>query len=843
MSAVAEPDQLLKLHPTFPLPVYNEAFGDDGLPRPAWSQLVKSIQHVTADELARRSAQAELQLNENGFTFNVFQDGKQSQRPWSLDLLPLITGADEWRVLAQGLSQRARLLNQIILDCHRQQELIQDGTLPAEVLFANPGFIRACVGLHHQPSSLTLYASELARAPDGTWRVMADRAEAPAGAAFALENRIVTSRLIPPALHDPSVQRLAAFFQTVQNSFVRLGHNHADLPRIVLLSPGAKYPYYFEDVYLARYLGYSLVEGADLAVRDDRVFMKTLAGLVPIDVIISRGVERGIDPLELGGGEPHGIPGILKVIREGKVTVANVPGCGLVESPIFMAFLPRLCRRLLGEDLLLPSIGTWWCGDAEQFQFVTEHLQELVIKPAFQASGGEEIIAGRLDAEERRQLLDQIAAQPYNYVAQELIARSAVPVFRHGEIQTGHAAMRCFLTADGNDYAVMPGGLVRVAPTPEPMVLSIAAGEMCKDWWVLTNEQVKPLSLLTDPNQPLALRRTSAVFPSRVADDLFWFGQSLDRADFLSRLLRAAIERLTAEAAEENPELPWLIRALAEQGQVEAGFAIESFSAQLPAFAEALPRFVASVDEVRGLAAAVSELFRLASLERLWMSPDTFRKVYETAHAFRSSAESGWKGPIDMLEPVNQVILDLAAVSGLIHDGMVRGPAWCLLDMGRRIERARNLTNLLRNMLSAESAIEPPVLKLLLEVIDCRMTYRSRYFDVMQQNAVLDLCITDETCPRSIAAQLIALAEHVDALPNDGLSPLRNEEKRTVMAAVHTVRMLSPEQLEPSPSQGLSDILAELDRQLRLLSQVVTKKYLLHSGIPRQFVVEAELPR
>jgi len=844
MTVAAASEPVLNLRADSSMPFYNEAFDEQGQPRPAWKNFVERFQNITADELTRRSVQAEQLLAENGVTFNVFQEGGESQRPWSLDLLPLITGAEEWKHLADGLNQRARLLNQIIRDCHTQRKLIQDGTLPPEILFANPGFVRPCVGLHHQPSSMTMYAAELARAPDGIWRVMADRAEAPAGAAFALENRIVVSRTIPPAWHDPTVQRLAAFFLKIQHTLVRLGQNHSDQPRIVLLSPGAKYPYYFEDVYLARYLGYSLVEGADLAVRDDRVFLKTLAGLVPIDVIVSRGIERGIDPLELGGGEPHGIPGLLKVIREGKVSVANVPGSGLVESPIFMAFLPRLCRRLLGEDLLLPSIATWWCGDAQQFQFVSDHLQELVIKPAFQASGGDEIIASRLNAEGRRQLLDHIQAQPYNYIAQELISRSAVPVFRDGKIQTGHAALRTFLVADGDNYAVMPGGLVRVAPTADPMVLSISAGEGSKDWWVLSDEPEQPfVSLLTDADRPVPLRRTSAVFPSRVADDLFWFGQSLDRADFLSRLLRAVIERLTTEEATDVAELPWLIRILADQGQIEPGFAIESFSAQLPALTEELPRMVANVDEVRGLAAAVSELYRLASLERLWMSPDTFRKVRETAQAFRFSAENGWKGPVDVLEAVNEVILNLAAVSGLIHDGMVRGPAWRLLDLGRRIERARNTGNLLRNVLSDDSVIERPVLKSLLEVIDCRMTYRSRYFDNVQQNAVLDLCITDETCPRSIACQLIAIAEHVDALPSEAHSLLRNEEKRIVMTSLHGVRMISGEQLEPGPSARLPELLAELDRNLRLLSHVVTRKYLLHSGIPRQITSEMELPQ
>ncbi|MEQ1671024.1 MAG: circularly permuted type 2 ATP-grasp protein, partial [Hyphomicrobium sp.] len=447
---------------------------------------------------------------------------------------------------------------------------------------------------------------------------------------------------------------------------------------------------YFEDVYLSRYLGYTLVEGADLAVRDDRVFLKTLAGLAPIDVIISRGTEHGIDPLELGGGEPHGIPGLLRVIREGKVVLANVPGCGLIESPIFMAFLPQACQRLLGENLLIPSIATWWCGNPEQMQIVQDRFADLVLKPAFQASGGEEVFVANLDEPARNALREKIASNPFQYVAQELIARSAAPIYRDGKISLAHVALRSYLVADGDDYSVMPGGLVRYAATPDPMVLSISAGVGSKDFWVLADEQEPTMTLLTDKDKPVTLKRTSAIFPSRVADDLFWFGQSLDRADFLARLLRSTIERLTAESMADVPELPWLIRAIAEQGQIEPGYAIEAFSLQIPLLIEDLPRMVANVDETRGLAAAISEMDRLASLERLWMSPDTARQVRETALGFRTSIETGWRGLVDVLEALNKLILNVAAVSGLIHDGMVRGPAWRLLDLGRRVERARH---------------------------------------------------------------------------------------------------------------------------------------------------------
>ena len=285
------------------------------------------------------------------------------------------------------------------------------------------------------------------------------------------------------------------------------------------------------------------------------------------------------------------------------------------------------------------------------------------------------------------------------------------------------------------------------------------------------------------------------------------------------------------------------MRALADQGQVEASFAIESLSVPLPNLAATLPQMVADVDEVRGLSAAISELFRLASLERLWMSPDTYRKVREAAERYQSVAMSGRGGLIDLLDAVNQVILDLSAVSGLIHDGMIRGPAWHVMDMGRRIERVRDTASLLRSLLSHQSPLDRPVLRALLEVIDCRMTYRSRYLENVQQNAVLDLCLTDETCPRSIASQLIALSQHVDALPGEGQSLLRTEEKRLVMASIHALRMISAQQLEDPQAEVIQQLLADIEPRMKLLSDELTRKYLLHSGAPRQINSELELPQ
>jgi uncharacterized alpha-E superfamily protein len=537
------------------------------------------------------------------------------------------------------------------------------------------------------------------------------------------------------------------------------------------------------------------------------------------------------------------VPGILHAARKGNVVIANSPGSGLMESPIFMAFLPALCRRCLDEDLMIPSIPTWWCGRADHLAYVKERLPELVIKPAFEASGGREIIAMHLSRAEKSRLMDSISARPERYVAQELIGRSAVPILTDGRLQSVHAALRTFMVADGNEFSLMPGGLVRIAPTAEPMELSISAGVGSKDLWVLADGPVRPVTLLTSEDEPVPLRRTSAIFPSRVADDLFWLGRALDRADFLSRLLRSVVERLTTDALVDTPELPALIRALADQGQIEPGYAVDVLATPLPDLADELPRMVADPAEARGLAASILEMQRLASLERLWISPDTWRKIHEAAATFQSSSAGGWTGLVDVHEAVNQIILDLAAVSGLIHDGMIRSPAWRLLDVGRRVERARDVANLLLSILSRTEPVDRPVLKAVLEVIDCRMTYRARYLDNIQQNAVLDLCITDETCPRSIASQLVLLAEHVDALPNDADTPLRTEEKRVVMAALHAVRMLSPEQLARTHTEEVRDIVADVDQGLRLLSDLVMRKYLVHSGAPRQITAEPERPR
>lgn len=832
----------LRTEPVFSCPatVYNEVYGPDGLPRAHWQKFLNAYRTVAPTEFARRNAQADRMLRENGVNYHSVTDGGEGARPWRLDLLPMLTTAAEWGSLEIALGQRARLLNLLISDIYGPRRLVDEGLLPPEVLYANPEFLRPFCDLRRPDvSPMFLYAAELARSASGHWCVMADRSEAPAGPGFALENRIVSARSMPSAFKQIPVERLASFFGRLQNSLRKRTAKPIENPRTVLLSSGPTHPYFFEDVYLARYLGYTMAEGGDLAIRNDSVFLKTLSGLIPVDIILGRCAESGLDPLELGSHSAHGVPGLLNAIRCGNVSVVNTPGCGIVGAPVFMAFLPKLCEKLLGEQLRLNSIATWWCGDIDSMKLVESRFTDLVLKPAFQKSGGEEIIVSDLTSEKRDAALRRIKGEPWAWVAQEKVARSGLPVWTDQGVRCGHAAVRAFLVEEDNQWHLMPGGLIRIAPDTGPMQLSVSAGDGSKDLWVIADRKVDPVSLLTPQDQPAELRRTSALFPSRVADNLFWLGRSIDRCDFLCRLVRALAERLVGEGSVDMTEIRFLARALSEQGQIEPGFVVDGMESQLPSLAEALPIAVFDAQEYGGLARTVRDLTRLASLVRDWISPDTWHRINVTAESFWATPNKDWRDLADVVTSSNALVGDLASVSGLIADGMNRGPSWRFLEIGRCIERAGATARLLISADFRRGPMAPTLLKTLVEVLDVRMTYRFRYRENLQRNAVLDLAITDETNPRSLAYQIDRLVSHVDRLPGYTTQPLRSGEMRLVMEAAHAVRMLTAEDLAAANPKAVLATLKVVDESMIKLSDSLTNKYLVHSGAPRQF---SELP-
>jgi uncharacterized circularly permuted ATP-grasp superfamily protein/uncharacterized alpha-E superfamily protein len=821
--------------------VYDEMFAAPGVVRPHWQRFAAAINQLGAHELTRRWDQARRLIHENGISYNAYGDTRDHARPWAFGALPLLVAADEWGVISASLQQRARLLNLVLADLYGPQKLLQQGLVPPELVFAHPGFLRSYHG-QKLPSNnfLHLYAVDLARSADGNWWVMADRTETPSGAGYALENRIVSSRMLPQIFHNCQVERLAPFFIALRETLESLAPRQRDNPRIVLLTQGPTNPNYFEDAYLARYLGYTLVEGGDLTVRENRVLLKTLGGLLPVDVILRRLDSEYCDSLELRSDSVMGVAGLVEAARSGNVAIANALGSGLVESPAFLSILPRLSQELLGEDLKLPNVPTWWCGDSQSLDHVLANLDRLVISPAFRRRATESHERIHLDRLSREQLSDLIRARPLQYVAQERPPRSTAPIWNEGAMQPWHVAMRPFLVASGDSYTTLPGGLTRASAASGPLEIAMTAGDKSKDTWVLAEGPVRVVSLLQPPGSPVELLRSGTGLPSRVADNLFWLGRQVERAECSARLLRTVLTRLSGELVFERiAEMPALLRALASQGQIEPGFVVEGIREQLPAVEAVLPASVFDDTQSGSLRSTIVQMHRVAGLVRDRMSVDMWRIINRVDQDFQPPRRSGAIDAADVLARLNQMMIDLGAFSGLMYDSMTRTHGWRFLMIGRSLERALQLVSLLANTLTDSlDANEAAVLEAVLEVGDSSMTYRSRYLSNLQIAPVVDLLLVDETNPRSLAYQLVELYEHVEQLPRDTAEAKRSAEQRIVLSALSSVRLVDIVSLcEAQPGKGrpmLERLLHRLATQLPKLSDAIGHRYLIHAGAPRQ---------
>ncbi len=382
---------------------YDELSADGVTPRSHWSHLMEALREIGTEELGRRCARAERRIRENGITYNIYSDPQGANRPWEIDIVPFLIPAEEWRFIERGIIQRARLLNLILEDLYGSQALLKNGYFPAELLYANPAFLRPMVGVQVPGASyLHMLAVDLARSPDGQWWVLSDRTQAPSGSGYALENRTIVSDVLPDLFRSSNVLRLAPFFKAQRDALAALAS--CANPRIVLLTPGPHNETYFEHSYLARYLGFTLVEGADLTVRDRCVYLKTVDGLDRVDVILRRVDDSFCDPLELRSDSLLGVPGLVGAIVAGNVRVANALGSGVIETAAIMPFLPGLCRHLTGESLKLPSVATWWCGQPYALDWVLNHLDAVVVKPAFPSRGMEPVFGARLEQDEKGKL-------------------------------------------------------------------------------------------------------------------------------------------------------------------------------------------------------------------------------------------------------------------------------------------------------------------------------------------------------------------------------------------------------------------------------------------------------
>jgi uncharacterized circularly permuted ATP-grasp superfamily protein/uncharacterized alpha-E superfamily protein len=825
-----ESNQVRLLHGYHPREDSFDEMLSDGAPRAHWRRLLESFEALGPSNLNARRETALRILGEQGVTYSVVGDAGGLSRLWSLDLVPLMIPPEEWRLLELGLIQRTRLLNLVLADFYGPRQLLREGVLPSALVYANPAFLRPCDGIR-MPHNIHLFihAVDLTRSQDGRWWVLADRTQSPSGAGYALENRVVLSRVLPDEFRNCHVERLARFFQVARDTLRTLAGKPGGQPNVVLLTPGPYNETYFEHVYLSRYLGLPLVEGGDLTVRDRRVFFKTLEGLQPVDVIFRRTDDVYCDPLELRADSILGIPGLVEAARAGNVVIANALGSGVVETPALAAFLPSLARRFLGEDLRLPSVATWWCGQDKELGYVKEHFSDMVIKRAFGPMRGEPMFCGALSAEVREKLWKEVKSSPYAFVGQEQVPLSTVPIWENGRLEPRPMVLRAYVCATPEGFSVMPGGLTRFSTARDRLVVSMQSGGGSKDTWVMTEGPVSQLSLLLGQSQIVRLEKAAAEVPSRVADNLFWQGRYTERLEDTVRVLRSVLVRLTGEAgAEETPELTALIELLVNLDLFPAKFRERHTLAGVEREVYAL---VFQGSRMGSMREVLGRLNQIAFALRDRFSADTWRILNKMQVDARP--QPGRLLATDVLAMLNTMVTNLAAFAGMEMENMTRGHGWRFLDIGRRLERSMNMATLLQGGLSVDagavSALEP-----ILEIADSGMTYRRRYLAQPRWPMVLDLLLADESNPRALSFQLAALQDHLSNLPRDlsgggnQAEMLQIEEIRTVLAKVDFMALV--ESHFEKHGEELSEFLARVAAELRVVSDALTHRFFSHAG-------------
>jgi uncharacterized circularly permuted ATP-grasp superfamily protein/uncharacterized alpha-E superfamily protein len=812
---------------------WDEALTPGGFPRRHWRDLLVALGRMGAEQLSRRWRTGQQLIQANGITYNVYGDPQGKERPWNLDLIPLVIDGREWNHIEQSMIQRATLLNAMIADVYGPQKLVHERQLPAEMLFANPHFLRPCCGIA-PPGGVHLhtYAADLARSPSGQWWVIADRTQAPSGIGYALENRLVSAQTLPSVFNQCRVRQLGHFFETARDALLTLAPNRRMNPRVVLLTPGPHNETYFEHSFLARQWGFPLVEGEDLTVRSNRVFLKTLAGLEPVDLVLRRLDDGFCDPLELRGDSLLGVPGLMQAVRLGNVAVANALGSGLAETALQMAFLPGLSRQLLGEELRMPSVATWWCGDNEPRRYVLEHLDELVIKPTFPRFGQNAEFPAQMSAAGRQELAARIAAHPEQFLAQEQVDLSTAPVRVDQVIAARHIVLRVFAVWDGSSYAVLPGGLTRVSRQDRSLVVSMQLGGGSKDTWVLSSAH-EEVPYARAPETAVT-PRSSAELPSRVADNLFWLGRYAERVESSVRLVRVLLPGLSGEAdLGRGASIETVVHLLDGLGHLPPEFATGSFATLRWNLQRQLGMMVFDPTRTSGIGWNLKHIRRVTWPLKERLSQDTWRVLQQLEMDFSGTppaeTEQRFVGAMRLLD---RAIVTLSAFAGLLTENTTRGYGWRFLEIGRRLERSLQMTELLRVGIAQAPFDVEPYLQMLLEIADSAITYRTRYFTAMRTEFVLALLLADETNPRSVAFQLATLLDHLEDLPRSGESAGDAAELTAVSKVLAAIRGADMDDLATRDAHGNTDALEDLLKLIKTgvydISDAVSARYFSH---------------
>ena len=823
---------------------YDEMLDGKGQVRPHWAYLMQALDELGVEEVGLRHKEALKLLRENGVTYNVYGDPNGANRAWQLDPVPLLVSGEEWYGIEAGLLQRAELLNLILTDLYGPRELIRKGLLPLELVYNHGGFLRACdqvrLNGRHQ---LVLYAADLARGPDHNMWLLGDRTQAPSGTGYALENRLAMSRVLPSLFRNAQVHRLEPFFQSLRAGLNAIAPDQNDIPRVVVLTPGPFNETFFEHAYLASHLGYPLVQGDDLTVRDGHVWLKSLTGLQRVDVILRRVDDNYCDPLELRYDSRLGVPGLLEAARRGNVAIANPLGSSILENPGLQPFLPGIAQHFLGQSLRLPSIATWWCGQPRELDYVLANLDQLVIKPIYRKPGVRSVFGHLLSKEQLTEWRQRIKANPSFYVGQEHESFSTVPSLVDGGYEPRQALLRCFLVARADGYVVMPGGLTRSAPEKGDVPISNQMGGISKDTWIIASEPQHVITTIKPEHSAESHANHNNALPSRAADNIFWVGRYAERAEGSIRLLRATIKKLYLNPDRGNPDyeesLYCLLRGVTNLTGTWPGFFSEEPETLLQAPDEELLSVILNELRAGTIANSLRCLVQSGFAVRDLWSSDTWR-VMDEMEDHLNRTQPHHDGTLwHMQDHLDHLITALCAFSGLVMENMTRGNGWLFLDIGRRLERSLLIISTLRTAFSVKQSenVETQLIESLLDTSDNTICYRQHYRSYFELPSFLELLLLDTNNPRSLAYQIASLQEHVAKLPRNRQGLRLSGEERLMLEASSILNLANLDDFlvvsKDNIRENLDQQLSRLYYLLSTLSDTITTDYFRHGSTPQ----------
>ncbi|MDX3924461.1 MAG: circularly permuted type 2 ATP-grasp protein [Shinella sp.] len=779
-----------------PLPgIADEMVDMHGSVRPVWQPFLSALSRMDEGELGNRFARADRYLRDAGVFYRAY-GGKDAagERAWPLSHIPVLIDESEWEGLARGLTQRANLLEMIIADLYGPNRLVAESFLPPTLIASNTEFLRPLVGTAPAGGHFLHFCSfEVGRGPDGNWWVLSDRTEAPSGAGFALENRVATTRAFSDVYAETHVHRLAGFFGAFRDA-LQANRRHPD-ERIAVLTPGLANETYFEHAYIARYLGFMLLEGEDLAVVNGKVMVRTVAGLKPVGVLWRRLDASFADPLELNQESHIGTPGIVEALRERSVGIVNALGSGILETRALLAFTPAICRHLLGEKQVLPSIATWWCGQKSEREHVARNIDGMVIGPAYSTrpffdDSGQSVLGSTLRDNAKLSIDDWLAADGAKLVGQEAVTLSTTPAWVEGRLVPRPMSLRVFAARTRTGWQIMPGGFARIGAGNDVSAIAMQEGGSAADVWIVSQKPVERTTLL--PAEESFTRNMPGSLPSRAADNLFWLGRYIERAEGALRILRAWHGRFAESADPAQP-------LLKDVSDYLRALDIDT--------AEAVPSSL-----IRNIDSAVFS----ASNIRDRFSPDgwlALTDLSKTARRFHASVEPG----DDATRAMTVLLRKLAGFAGLVHENMYRFTGWRFLSIGRYIERGLHMTRLLGRM-SGEDAPDG-ALDMLLEIGDSVMTHRRRYNVATARLTVTDLLALDPMNPRSVLYQLNEIKNEVEKLPNAFDNGQMSAFYREAMRLHAGLAVMTPEAMTDA-------IYRNLETELEVLSDILARTYL-----------------